>query len=86
MGINPYELRLQIWQEAKEHLVQQYIDLKEREPESKKKYPTNREIIALANQIRKFCDYKGEESGDNKYSLIKELLKEQPKAKTIRAY
>ena len=43
------------------------------------------EIIALANQIRKFCDCKGEESGDNKYSIIKELLKERPDAKTIRS-
>ena len=86
MATNPYELRLQIWQEAKEHLVKQYFDLKDREPESKKKYPTNREIIALANQIRKFCDYKGEESGDNQYSVIKELLKEEPEVRTIRAY
>ena len=85
MGINPYELRLQMWQEAKEHLVQQYMELKEREPENKKKYPTNKEIVALANQIRKFCDCRGDESGDNKYSIIKELLKEKPDARTIRS-
>ena len=84
-GRNPYELRLQIWKEAREHLVHQYIELKERQPDSKKKYPTNKEIIALAKQIREFADDKGKEYEDFKYSSLKELLKEQPDAKTIRS-